>query len=302
MEERKSHRVEITSAIGILMIGIAIVYVINWLIAGTGQIQEEGYGLFSWEPEIAERKDDWEMLFECMEKSDSGSLYQQFSKEAFKEEITGEFVKELKKRNKHVYALAGAPEWAYETDGKHIVKWLKRVAVFNLERGKDERIDGLMIDVEPYLLEEWEQKGEARQKLMEGYLEGICEGYEYAKEHGISYLVCIPSFYDATNQEILEILIARGCDGVAVMNYDRTDEEGQIRREVELAKKYEKRIINIYELQKAGKHDLKQINTYAQEGLEALWRSSESLQQAFSYDKLQFAYHYYKPLREMLAE
>ena len=302
MEKRENHQIEITSVIGIVLIGIAIVCAAIWLRTGSANTQEEGYGLFSWEPELVGTKEEWGELLNCMDQSGSGVLYQQFSKESLKEETAEEFVCALKKNRKHIYALAGAPEWAYETDGKHIIKWLKRVAAFNLERGSDERIDGLMVDVEPYLLEEWDQEEEARMKLMEGYLEGICKGYEYAKEHGLSYLVCIPSYYDATNKKILEKLIAQGCDGVAVMNYDRTDEAGQIRGEVKLAEQYGKKIINIYELQKAGEHELKEINTYAGEGLDALTRSAGSLQETFAYDKLQFAYHYYTPLREMLAD
>ena len=70
--------------------------------------------------------------------------------------------------------------------------------------------------------------------------------------------------------------------------------------EVGFAREYGKEILCIYELQKPGKHELEEINTYANEGLKALWKSRERLEKQFGYDKLGFAYHYYKPLKEML--
>ena len=98
----------------------------------------------------------------------------------------------------------------------------------------------------------------------------------------------------------LEKLISYACDGVAVMNYNRRDEYGQMAMEVGFAREYGKEILCIYELQKPGKHELEEINTYANEGLKALWKSRERLEKQFGYDKLGFAYHYYKPLKEML--
>ena len=72
-------------------------------------------------------------------------------------------------------------------------------------------------------------------------------------------------------------------------------------KEVGYAREYGKGVICIYELQKPGRHQLEEINTYSEQGLEALWESSRRLEDQFGYDRLQFAYHYYNPLKEMLA-
>ena len=110
-----------------------------------------------------------------------------------------------------------------------------------------------------------------------------------------------PYLYDAVDKDMLEELISNGCDGVAVMNYNRRDEYGQIAMETGFAREYGKGIICIYELQKPGNHDLEDENTYANEGMEALWQSSKRLERQFGYERMRFAYHYYRPLKEMLG-
>ena len=102
--------------------------------------------------------------------------------------------------------------------------------------------------------------------------------------------------------QVLEALVSGACDGVAVMNYDRRDEYGQMAAEVALAERYGKGVRCIYELQEPGEHGLEEIHTYAGAGLEALWQSAEELEAAFGYEGLGFAYHYDEPLRELLAE
>ena len=52
---------------------------------------------------------------------------------------------------------------------------------------------------------------------------------------------------------VLEQIVKEGCDGIAVMNYNRADEYGQMETEVELAEKYGKKVICIYELHGTGK-------------------------------------------------
>ena len=137
---------------------------------------------------------------------------------------------------------------------------------------------------------------------MNSYLECMERAYEYARQNDLIFWVCIPTFYDATCDEILVSLIADACDGTAVMNYNRTDEYLQMAKEVGYAREYGKQILCIYELQQPGYHYLEEINTYYGPGLEALWQSAERLERQFGYEKLEFAYHYYSPLKEMLEE
>lgn len=266
-----------------------------------GQKRQEtaGFGMFSWDEGIMEED---EALKDCIEQAGISHIYQQFSKETLENGNASLFIKKFKKADISVYAAMGKPEWAYDADGKALVKEILRIADYNKDQSEYGRIAGVMIDVEPYLLDEWDEGDETRAELMEDYLSCMKSAYSCAVEKQLQFLVCIPVFYDRTNPDILEELISCTCDGIAVMNYDRTDEYGQIAKEVGFAREYDKEIICIYELQKAGKHDLEEINTYAEQGLEALWKSADRLERQFGYHKLRFAYHYYIPLRDMLLK
>ena len=76
----------------------------------------------------------------------------------------------------------------------------------------------------------------------------------------------------------------------------------QIAKEVGYAREYQKDVVCVYELQEPGSHDLEEINTYAGLGLKALWSSARRLEAQFGYERLQFGYHYYDPLTDLLAK
>ena len=260
--------------------------------------RDYGFGLFSWD---AAAMDDGENLDLCIKRAGVTAIYQQFPAESLNSGSASGFVKQMRRQSVDVYALVGEAEWAYEPDGSQLLRALRRVARYNENQRRGARISGVMVDIEPYLLKEWDRGGAARDGLMESYLSCIQNAYSYTSERDLELWVCIPTFYDATSQEVLEELISSACDGVAVMNYNRTDEYGQMEEEAGYAQEYDKGVICVYELQEPGKHQLDEINTYAEVGLEELWKSSQRLKNQFSCERLTFAYHYYKPLQEMLA-
>lgn len=259
----------------------------------------EGYGMFSWNEETV-RQETEESLHRCMERAGVTEVYQQFDFQGTDTSETAALVKTLKKGGASVYALMGEPEWARERHADRLIEKIHDVVAYNEKRGRDDRIFGIMVDVEPYLLDEWDAGSDARQALMEDYLRGMEYAFAYARKNKLKFIVCIPNFYDATNPDILEGLIAYACDGVAVMNYNRSDEYGQIAKEAGFAREYGKEIICIFELQEAGRHGLSDINTYADEGLEELWKSAGRPTRQFGYENMRFAYHYYEPLKELL--
>lgn len=258
-----------------------------------------GFGLFSWDTDVLS-KEEWPSLDSCVKQAGVSRIYQEIPEESLALEETAEFIKRMNRQSVEVYALLGDAEWAYEKTGGTLRYALEQIAAYNKTQKKESRIPGVMVDVEPYLLKEWDKGGHSRQNLMERYQAGIKAGYDYARKNGLDFWACIPVFYDSTNPEVLETLISTSCDGIAIMNYDRTDEYMQIAKEVGYAREYGKGVVCIYELQRAGKHDLEDINTYAEEGLDALWKSSKRLKKQFGYDRLQFAYHYYNALQDML--
>lgn len=284
---------------GVLCLVLTVTAFSAWGKQRQGEERPTGFGMFSWKEE-AMGDEEAKALSECTDSAFVTEIYQYFSEESLTSGMGASFVGRMEERGMAVYALMGEAAWAYEKDGASLIEKIRQVAEFNVQQGDEGKIQGVMVDVEPYLLEEWDEGSKERSRLMEDYLQGMECAYVYAAGNNLKFLVCIPVFYDVTNKEILEGLIAKACDGVAVMNYNRTDEYGQMAMEVGFAREYEKEIICIYELQKAGKHQLEEINTYAEAGLDMLKASAARLKNQFGYERLRFAYHYYEPLKEML--
>lgn len=259
-------------------------------------------GLFSWDDEAVSAAERQTFL-SVLERMEIDTVYQALSEEQMQTEDTKSFLSDLHKQEIAVYSMAGAAEWGLESDGASARGEIKKVAAFNHSSPRSERFAGVLLDVEPYLSAEWKKASdEEKEVLFARYVDGMVAAYQTAQEQNISLLLCIPWFYEKYSETQLERLIAGGCDGIAVMNYQRSDEYAQMQTEVELARKYGKQIVDIAELQAPGNHDLEEMNTYYNAGLDALAESWRDLKERFQYQRLSFAYHYYAPLKEMLGK
>ena len=261
-----------------------------------------GFGLYSWDERVLEAGGEAEALAACIKEAGVKRIYQEFPREALRDGSASAFVERVKKQQVDVFALFGEVEWARDKNGETVIKAIRRVADYNDGQSRSARITGVMVDVEPYLLDEWSEGSRARKRLMDNYLNSMKAAYAYADEHGLELWLCIPNFYDESLPSVLESLISSACDGIAIMNYDRTDEYMQMAKEVGLAREFGKGVECIFELQEPYQHELEEIHTYATVGLDELWKSAARLEKQFGYDRLQFAYHYYRPLQKMLEE
>lgn len=254
----------------------------------------ESFGLFSWHMEVV-AKQEADTLNACITAAGITEIYQEFTTESLQDGTAAAFVKRMAQQKVSVYALLGSETWVNEPD--ELLAALQEVTQYNSTTDKNSRLCGVVVDVEPYLLEDWDDGDESRAALMERYFSCMESAYRYAAEQDLFFWACIPTFYDT---DVLERLAARCCDGLAVMNYNREDEYGRMAHEVGVARAYDKHVMCIYELQKPGKHELEEINTYANRSLSELQSSWDDLRQKFGYDKLSYAYHYYEPLCELL--
>ena len=109
-------------------------------------------------------------------------------------------------------------------------------------------------------------------------------------------------FYDDKDaSEYLELLI-QSCDSIAIMNYYRGKEIENIRFEVDLASKYGKQVLNIYELKAPGEHGLKEINTYHELGIKAAEENFTILKATFRKStNISFALHDFVALKEVMG-
>lgn len=252
-------------------------------------------GLFSWEQSAATQ--DAEQMILLMKRYGLTELYQYFSHKTPKKEIES-FLTMAAQRGIRVYLLAGSADWARESKGNSLRKVIRQAARWNEELPEEARFAGVMADVEPYLLEEWQT--DQRDALMQIYVQSFDAAHKYAAEEDLELLACIPFFYDTSGcTEALEHLAAQGCDGLAVMNYLRINEIDQISAEAALAQTYGKRIITIYELQSPGTDGLTDRHTYYNAGLDALQESYAAIRDAYAPQRVDYALHYYPLLLEL---
>ena len=253
-------------------------------------------GLFSWKESAIT---DYETLFSDMKELGMVELYQEISDD-IETEMIKKFLTSASEQEIAVYLLIGEPDWVLEKDAESLLEEMQRIGEINELVEETAELKGVMVDVEPYLLEEWDDE---RDELMQCYVDCMKETYDYATEQGIEVILCIPYFYDNKGYSgELETLIAEACDGIAVMNYYRNMEVAHIEQEVAYAAKYEKDIITIYEMKEAGSHGLTPQNTYFELGFGKVKDNFRDVYKAYRKQNIRMAYHDYEAVKEILLQ
>lgn len=255
-----------------------------------------GSGLFSWSEEAlaGTARDE---LFRDMAACGLTVLYQSIPGDA-EADAVGDFLRAAAEREIAVYLLTGAPDWGLDPSGGRMTEAVERCAQYNRGLPAGTGLRGVMMDAEPYLTEEWDIDPAG---AMDAYVSGMAAAREAARGAGLQYVACIPWFYEEKGlAEALGRLIATGCDGLAVMNYQKRNEAGQIETEVALAREAGIPVTVIYELQAPGGHGLTERNTYHSDGLGAVAESFRALEARFGGDALFYALHDSRALQEVL--
>lgn len=254
--------------------------------------------IFSWEASYITEENE-PLVSDAMNRLACSSIYQ-YIPHATPEPLVLDFLNRRHQQGHQVYYLAGESEWGIEDDAGHMKKVIETVCNWNNNAEDDAGFTGIVWDIEPYLLDDWEEN---KHDYMERFSKNCIDAYQLAHKQNLNIIICIPNFYDAIRlQDPLESLIQSGCDAVAVMNYDKTDEISQIAGEAQLIAKHQKVLINITELQKPGYHHLTEQNTYYYDGFHAVEESWTQLEQAYPNIRLGFSWHYLKPALELLEK
>jgi hypothetical protein len=66
------------------------------------------------------------------------------------------FIREASEQGIEVHAVAGHPAWALASNQKRMMKIVRWVKQYNLEAARTERIRGIQLDIEPYLVPQWD--------------------------------------------------------------------------------------------------------------------------------------------------
>lgn len=254
-------------------------------------------GMFSWENDAFE-PEKLSSFYLAISLLDIDEVYQDFSDKTVYDENAADFARELSLLEVDLYLLTGNSEWVNDGSGDPMIGEIERAAAFR-ETWGDEALTGIVFDIEPYGSDRWNDGD--RIELLENFISGMKKTYNAARDEGLRVILCVPTWYDKHYEEYFKQLVLY-CDEISVMNYVREDEYVNMVGEVEYARALDKEITCIFEFQQPGVHELTDETTYYHDGIDAAITSFENLYRDFRYAKLKFAYHYLKPVREILLD
>ena len=241
------------------------------------EVSNKTKGLFSWKKEqtTAEMREDtlfWLRKFEINELYQSGLF-------RIENDTLINFVGELNSKGINVYNLTGDATWFNKVDS--FKKRIDQVKEYNSVVEKDKQIKGVVFDVEPWVLGEgnWTQKE---------FAVTVKVVYAYARECGVEMVMVIPFWLEP---ETSDIIIANS-DKTIVMNYNIKAPVKFIKEEIDIAKKYNKKISTAAETKKSSdEYGVDSTTTYYYVGADRLKADWKAIDDEYQYDGLEFALH-----------
>ncbi|MBI1953370.1 MAG: hypothetical protein HYS41_04520 [Candidatus Omnitrophica bacterium] len=196
-----------------------------------------------------------------------------------------QFLAQAHEAGVHVEALQGNPLWALKEYHPRVLEWVSGFLAFNRARPAQERIDGVSLDIEPYLTADWETGDRA--KLQAEFVELMVDlrkliNSEQGAEGSFQMGLAIPVFYDREPE--FEASLLKQVDYAALMDYydSAVDIVKNARFHLETAKRLGKKVVIGVETQ-----DLVQMsqgkrrNTFHEEGWEEMERQLAQVVEAF---------------------
>lgn len=254
--------------------------------------------LFMWDPESAKMA----QLQSTIDYLKLNTIYASFDYKdginAYKEEA---LIQICERNNIDLYVLDGENDWYQNDKKKNIKELIDAVYAYN-NSTTNVKIKGISLDIEFYLSDEYKSAIKTeKQKIFGSYVDVIKEYYKYAKSKNLNLVTCIPTFLDSLDKSLLEDLIKDGCDYIQIMNYTKDLSITAIEKEVELAKKYNKPLETIAELQ-APNTEKKVTDdiTFYNDGLQACINKFNEIINSYDYSKLGYSFHHYTPVITLL--
>lgn len=279
----------------LLIIILCSVWHISYICAN--ETSEKRIGIYSWNIDDI----DIEKIEKVSEDLDINSFYQYISTSQINEsQDFKKLVNDLKAIKVNTYLLCGSCEFAYDTNIIEIKKIIDEIEKYNLNN--EIKVEGIVLDAEFYLDEKY--SNETKVECFNIYYQNMKKAYEYASEKEITFVLVIPYWLDTTfGTENLDLLIKNACDSVEVMNYHKAGSKEHIKNEILCAKKYNKSIVTISELQKENQeNDVTSEITFYKDGLKACQKDMMLILKKYKYNKLGYAYHTYNYLIELYDE
>lgn len=236
--------------------------------------------LYSWNLEdIKENEQKFEQILKDYHIT---TIYQDFTSEYF-ENVQNDFIKQMSKEKIDIYHLAGDPSWGRENGFLKIAGEIDKLEEYNQK--VPYKIKGIVLDIEPYVSEK-EEKFAIED--FEIYVKEIKKSYRYIQDKNLELILAIPYWFDHIDIALLESLI-QNADGISIMNYSKNKTIKNMKEEWSLAKKYQKQINTIYEIE----YDKEDYFSSKEE----IEKDFNKIKNAYQDYPIDIAYHHYKSMK-----
>ncbi|NMO96833.1 hypothetical protein [Paenibacillus lemnae] len=150
----------------------------------------EGKATWVWQTELI--RDGGERLLSFAEQEGINLIYLQIDRE-IPAGIYNDFIQEAHRNEIHIHALGGDPRWAltkYQGDMIGLAEW---VTSYNEGASPEGSFDGIHLDIEPYVLPQWET---AQGEVIASWRENLQAFLDRASGTGVELGIDIPFWLD----------------------------------------------------------------------------------------------------------
>lgn len=261
----------------------------------TADPKESNFAIFSWDKETV--INDGDLTYDFLQQYDIARLFQSFSSDLSSEEI--QVFRQAIGEDIAVYQLIGTPEWARAEGRERLLEEAERVVDLNQQLPANQQVKGLVVDVEPYVLDDFDWDDET---LQLSFMANMKELYDYVRAHDLEMITVIPYFYDTKGYtNVLDFLITEASTEIAIMNYYRNNEIEHMMYEANIAQFADIPVTTIYEFKPPGEYGLTERNTYYDEGLEAALSNFETIKETYADQEIYGAFHDLTALKEVVG-
>ncbi|MCY9518031.1 hypothetical protein [Paenibacillus apiarius] len=228
---------------GLLLLTLAAVFMV-----GFSKPEEHRKAIWIWQADRIESESDQLLTF--VKQNEVNLLYLHVDMD-IPQSSYREFIREAAGSGIEVHALAGHPAWALDTHRDRMMKLIQWVKMYNDNASPEERIRGIHLDIEPYLLPEWETEREALVTSWMGNMEYFLQSAK--DEVNVEISADMPVWFDSiavagmAENSLAEWMIKR-FDHITLMAY-RHELEGDngilelVKHEMEMGDKHDAKLL-----------------------------------------------------------
>ena len=241
--------------------------------------------MYSWNAEALSNSKE---ILNILKELKVNALYQNIDSDNLQEKYIANIIKNYNDEGIAVYRLIGDEDWTYDiTKPKEMIE---EIIEYNKNVNSRAAIKGVVIDIEPHGTEKWKDGDDAdKQKIFKNYVSNMITLYELAHDANLEVVLCTNNWF--SNYDDFERLYAQAADVFSIMNYDRRYSIDNIKEELEIAKKYHKRVETIAH-SGAKTEDNSDFESYHNSSFETLVNDQNKILKEYPYEYFRASYHY----------